>query len=95
MYGSVSRWRVKEGKQQELETVARELMSDRPPGSRGVVIYRSDSDSREYWIAGSWESREAYHGNSSSPEQQERFRKLRDLMDGDPEWHDGEIVASY
>jgi quinol monooxygenase YgiN len=95
MYGSASRWRVKEGKQQELETVAKLLMSDRPPGAHRVVIYRSDSDPREYSIAGSWESREAYHGNSSSPEQQELFRNLRDLMDGDPEWHDGEIVASY
>ena len=27
-------------------------------------------------------------------EQGARFQRLRDLMESDPEWHDGEIIAS-
>ncbi len=94
MYGSVARWHVKEGKEQELEQVAKELMSERAPGSRSVLVYRADADSREYWVASNWDSKEAYTTNSNTPEQDKRFRQLRDLMDRDPEWHDGEIVVA-
>jgi quinol monooxygenase YgiN len=95
MYGSVSRWRIKEGKQEEFEKLGDELMQDRPTGSRSVLIYRADADPREYWIAGVFDSREAYTASSASPEQSARFQRLRDLMESDPEWHDGEVVVSY
>ena len=94
MYGSVARWRVKEGKGQELEQLAEELMRERPPGSNTVHVYRADADPREYWVASSWDSKEAYTTNSNTPQQDQRFRQLRDLMDSDPEWHDGEIVVA-
>jgi heme-degrading monooxygenase HmoA len=94
MYGSVARWRVKEGKEQELEQLAEELMRERPPGSNTVYVYRADADPREYWVASSWDSKEAYTTNSNTPQQDQRFRQLRDLMDSDPEWHDGEIVVA-
>jgi quinol monooxygenase YgiN len=95
MYGSVSRWRVKEGRGADLEKLMDELMRDRPTGSRSVLAYRADNDPREYWVAGAFESREAYTSSSASPEQGARFARLRELMDGDPEWHDGEIVTAY
>lgn len=95
MYGSISRWRVKAGKQEELERLADELMRDRAAGSRAVHVYRSDADPCEYWVAGVFESREAYAANSASPEQGARYQRLRELMDSDPEWHDGEVVVSY
>ncbi len=94
MYGSVSRWRVKEGKQAELEALAREVMEDRPPGSRSVMVYKSDKDPTEYWVVGAFDSREAYANNSATPEQDARFQRLRELMQSDPEWHDGEVVIS-
>jgi heme-degrading monooxygenase HmoA len=95
MYGSVSRWRVKEGKQEEIERLMAEVSRDRAPGSRALNVYRSDADPREYWVAGVFESREAYTSNSASPEQTARFRQLRELMEADPEWHDGEVIVSY
>lgn len=95
MYGSVSRWRVKEGKQDELEGLLKELTQDRAPGSRAFHVYRSDTDPTEYWVAGAFDSREAYTANSASPEQGTRYQRLRELMASDPEWHDGEIVVSY
>ncbi len=95
MYGSISRWLVKDGKQGELEQLADELMRDRPSSSRSVHVYRSDADPREYWVAGVFESREAYAANSASPEQGARFQRLRELLESDPEWHDGEVVVSY
>jgi heme-degrading monooxygenase HmoA len=94
MYGSVSRWRVTEGKQEEFERLSRELMQERPPGSRSVMVYKSDADSTEYWVVGAFESRDAYANNSATPEQNDRFTRLRALMQSDPEWHDGEVVIS-
>lgn len=94
MYGSVSRWRVKDGRQAELEKLASEMMNERPSQARAVYMYRSDNDPGEYWVAGVFESRDAYTSNSATPEQGERFRRLRELMEADPEWHDGEIVAT-
>lgn len=95
MYGSISRWRVKDGRQAELEKLADEMMRDRPSGAVAVYIYKTDADPREYWVAGIFASREAYTSNSATPEQDARFRQLRSLMDGDPEWHDGEIVVHH
>lgn len=94
MYGTVVRWVVKEGKEQELEQLAEELMRARPAGGRSVFVYRADANPREYWVASCWDSKEAYTSNSSTPEQDTRFRRLRELMDADPEWHDGEIIVA-
>ena len=92
MYGSVSRWRVKDGQQQELEQLFTEMMNDIPPGSQGVTVYRSDADPQEYWIAGRWDSKEIYRANANRPETDANFRRFRALLESDPEWHDGEIV---
>jgi quinol monooxygenase YgiN len=94
MYGSVSRWRIKEGQEQALLEIMNTVLGTLPPGSRGVSVYRSDTDPQEYWVAGSWDSKEAYTTNSNTPTQDASYRRLRALMDGDPEWHDGEIVFS-
>ncbi len=94
MYGSISRWRVNEGKESQLEQLAGEVVNERAPGSRAVYMYRADSDPREYWIAGVLESREAYTSNGATPEQNARFERLRALLESDPEWHDGEIIVS-
>ena len=94
MYGSVSRWRVKEGKQGELESLVAEISAHPCPGSRAVTVYHSDADPREYWVAGVFESRDAYTSNSASPETTGNYHRIRELLESDPEWHDGEVVVS-
>jgi quinol monooxygenase YgiN len=94
MYGSVARWKVKAGKEKELEQLSEELMREIPPGARSVMVYRADANPGEYWVASSWDSKEAYTSNSNTPEQDQRFRQLRELMDDEPEWHDGEIIVA-
>ncbi len=94
MYGSISRWRIKEGHQAELEALVAELASTPYPASRALYIYKSDADPREYWVAGVFESREAYRANGGTPETNANFERLRSHMESDPEWHDGEVIAS-
>jgi len=41
-----------------------------------------------------FESREAYQRNAAGPEWDARFRRMRELLVSDPEWHDGEVIFS-
>ena len=36
--------------------------------------------------------RESYESNAASPAQNEMYDQMRDLMESDPEWHDGEVI---
>jgi len=36
----------------------------------------------------------SYVANARDPKQDERFKRMRAFLASDPEWHDGEIIAS-
>ena len=36
--------------------------------------------------------KDAYFTNANNPEQDARYRSMRELLDADPEWHDGEVI---
>lgn len=96
MFGTISRWRLKEGvTEQQVVDLVHTMKADRPASAVALVFLRSASDPREVWVAGAFESRAAYEANSASPEQSARFERLRALMDGAPEWHDGDVLAAY
>lgn len=92
MYGTVARFQVKPGRDEQLMKLSRNPEYQQVPGWVGQVVYRSDANPNEYYIAVVFESKEAYWANAQSPEQDARFRELRELMAADPEWHDGEVV---
>ena len=92
MYGTVARMRVKAGMESELEAVNREMDGVQIPGHVATYVYQMDRDSREFFLAVVFESREAYHANANSPEQHQRFMRLMQVLEGEPEWNDGVIV---
>jgi quinol monooxygenase YgiN len=95
MYGTIARIRVKQGMEEQLRQLNNDMMTnDAPPGILFGHVYRSDADPTVWWLAVGFESKEAYHANANDPAQHERYLKLRALLDADPEWNDGEIVAS-
>ena len=92
MFGTISRSRLKEGVSIEQLTALFDA-EDRPTGSLALIALQSVDDPREVWIAGAFESREAYFKNADSPEQNARFERMRELVEADPpEWHDGNVV---
>lgn len=91
MYGTIARMRIKPGKLEALRRFGEE-QANRPPGLVFDYVFQSDTDPNELWLAVGFESRDAYVKNAQSPEQAERYAEYRALLDGDPEWHDGEIV---
>ncbi|TMC50663.1 MAG: hypothetical protein E6J14_03655 [Chloroflexi bacterium] len=91
MYGTLARARVKPGKADELARVFEQNV-ELPEGSISVSVLRTDSDPDQVFITGVFASREAYQRNAASPEQDARFRRMRELLVADPEWHDGEVI---
>ena len=53
-----------------------------------------DADPRTLMLVVAFTDREAYHANAASPEQHQRYLRYRELLEAEPEWHDGEIIFS-
>ena len=92
MYGTIARLRIKPGAEAKLEEVLKGYDVESLPGMIDEWTYRSDEDPRTYYLAVLFESKESYVKNAESPEQDQRYRRLRALLEADPEWHDGEIT---
>ena len=96
MYGTVARYRVKPGVEEQLrqliEEQARVFEAGQVPGFVATYGYRMDADPYDIYLAVVFESREAYWANAQSPEQDARYRQWLPLLEHEPEWHDGEIV---
>jgi quinol monooxygenase YgiN len=95
MFGTVARFRLKEGATVDQLNAITAGADDRPAGSVALLVFQSDKDPRELWIATAFENRDSYFKNADSPEQNARFEKMKELMEGAPEWHDGEVVTAY
>jgi quinol monooxygenase YgiN len=94
MYGTVARMRAKPGSGELLAQIGQQMQADPPKGMASLNVYRLDADPDSYIMAVAFESKEAYWANANSPEQNERYVKMRELLAADPEWNDGEIVFS-
>jgi heme-degrading monooxygenase HmoA len=96
MYGTIGRLRIKPGMEDQfrqlLEGQARAFESGQIPGFVASYTYRMDADPNEYYLAVVFASKETYWANAQSPEQDTRYRQWLPLLEGEPEWHDGEIV---
>jgi quinol monooxygenase YgiN len=93
MYGTIARCRVRQGAEAQLLAQLREFEAAKVAGAITTLIYRMDADPQEYYMAVIFSDREAYVANAQSTEQEQRYQKMVSLMEGPPEWHDGEIVA--
>ncbi len=91
MYGTIARMRVRPDAD-GVDQVLRRQVEEQIPGHVATYVYRSDADPNELYVSVLFESREAYVANAESPEQDTRYRELRQLLEADPEWHDGEVV---
>ncbi len=93
MYGTVARLRVKPGMEAKFVEVGRAIEAQRIPGNVASYIYQMDANPREYYLAVVFTDKAAYQANAASAEQNARFLELMAVLEGEPEWHDGEIVS--
>ncbi len=91
MYGTIARLRMKPGAEEQFGQIEREDATE-IPGFVFSYLYRADAGNNEYYLVVGFESRDAYRRNAESPEQHQRYLRYRELLEEEPEWHDGEIV---
>jgi hypothetical protein len=94
MYGTVARYRIKPGMKEHLLALEAEFREAKVPGLVVEFIYSMDDDPLVCYEAVVFESKEAYRALADSPDQDVRYRKLLEYLEGPPEWHDGEVINS-
>ena len=57
-----------------------------------TCLMKKDEGDNEYYGVAIFTSKETYRANAESPEQDVWYRKMRDLLEADPVWNDGEFV---
>ncbi len=93
MYGTIGRFRPKPGKEQDVFAYLEDWKRTRGPNVKGHVggyLYKPEQHPEELILAVVFQDKESYFANASDPEQDRWYRRLRDLLDVDPTWEDGE-----
>ena len=93
MYGTIAKMTLKPGSFEKMQST----MDDGPetrPGHVATYIFKSDADANVHFVVTVFEDKAAYRKLADDPEQDKRFKKMRELLAADPEWHDGEVVHS-
>ncbi len=94
MYGTVARMRLKAGMEAKLKADMAQYERLKIPGFVSTMVYRMDADPNELYMAVAFKDKASYVANARDPKQDERFKRMRAFLAADPEWHDGEIIAS-
>jgi quinol monooxygenase YgiN len=96
MYGTIFRMKVKSGQEQAVVDNFNDWQRERRSkvkGAIGALLMKPDAGSGELVGVAVFEDKATYEANANDPEQDRWFRSLRELLDADPEWEDGEYVA--
>jgi heme-degrading monooxygenase HmoA len=89
LYGTVAKMKLKPGAEGKL---MESMEGVTPPGQVATFVFKSDADPNVHFVTTVFESKDAYKKFADSPEQDKRFRQMRELLATEPEWHDGEVV---
>jgi quinol monooxygenase YgiN len=95
MFGSVFRIRPKSGKFPEIRKLMEGQEQEgrlKSSGWQGTHVLQEKNG--DVWIMAVFKDEPSYRANASSPEQDKAYRQMRDLLEADPEWHDGTIEMS-
>ena len=90
MYGTVARLRAKPGAGERL--IAFGQGERQSPDQIAAYLYRLDNDPDTYYLAVVFDNEDADRRHAASPGAHANYLQLRQLLDGEPEWHDGTIV---
>jgi quinol monooxygenase YgiN len=93
MYGTVGRLRIKPGHLDALTRVIREL--EGLPGVRAMSIVAKNDSPADYCWTIVWDDEQAHDAVNARPEADDRYERLLATLDGDPEWHSGDMGYTY
>ena len=92
-FGTVARLRLKPNMLDRFFAYGEE-QQQRTDVSGGVamLVFQSDTDPLEIYLVVVAESEEQYRAQAASPEQHQQYLRMRDMLQVDPEWHDGHVL---
>lgn len=92
MYGTIAKYRVKPGRDEEFLADLKRFEDSPPPGWVYHTIFRSVDNQNELWMSVVFESEDTYKQNADSPEMDREYRRLLEHLESEPEWHDGHVI---
>ena len=96
MFGTVAIIKPKAGQEQAFVTMLDKWWDERRQKVKGAVastIHRNDSNPSELIMSVVFDSEENYRANADDPEQDKWYQDMRAMLDADPRWMDGEVLA--
>ena len=92
MFGTIAWYRLKPG---HSDAFLKEMsgFEDNPPeGWLYHTVFKSSKDPNEIWLSVVFENEDVYRKNASSPEMERDYKKMLEHLEGEPEWHDGQVI---
>ena len=96
MYGTIAIMKVKPGQEQALNAMFDKWWAERAPKAKGAIassVHRNDSNPSEVIVSVVFADKASYDANADDPEQDKWYQEMRALLDADPRWLDGEVLA--
>jgi quinol monooxygenase YgiN len=97
MYGTVARLQPKEDHERAVIQMLDEWGREHRPRVDGDVasyLLRSERRPGELLLVAVFPDRDAYQTNAAAPEQDQWYQRLREHLDQDPIWEDGEVIVT-
>ena len=97
MYGTIYRMKVKSGQEQKVIDLADEWDREYKPkikGAIGGLLMKPDNKPGELIGVALFQDKATDEANADDPEQDRWYRQLRELLEADPDWEDGEYVMA-
>ena len=92
MFGTIARYRVKPGRVDQFMSEMGSFEANPPEGWLYHTVFRSTTDPNEIWMSVVFQSEELYKKSADSPEMDSQYRQMLEHLDGEPEWHDGNVI---
>jgi quinol monooxygenase YgiN len=96
MFGTIARFTVQTGKEDEFLAIGEQWTRERGESTGQVVeyVFKVEGRQREYLVVGIFRDRDTYRANAQDPETDRWYRRMRAVLEADPEWNDGEVIQS-
>ena len=97
MFGTIYQMKPKAGREQAVAEHLRLWERERRPNLRGAVagyLFRSKGQPGTLVGVAVFDSEASYRRNADDPAQDGWYRELREMLEADPEWNDGDILVA-
>ena len=92
MYGTVARFKLKPGAANALVEHLYTFSDLNVAGFISEHVYIMDNEPDICYMTALFESKAAYDTNATSPQMHTFYLKIMEHVDGEIEWHDGEVI---